>query len=35
MPPFHFAVVILKIRFLKLFAWAGLELWSFWSQPPK
>jgi hypothetical protein len=32
-PPFHFALV-LELGSCKLFAWAGLELWSSWCQPP-
>jgi hypothetical protein len=26
--------IFFKIRSGELFAWAGLELWSFWSLPP-
>jgi hypothetical protein len=32
-PPVHFALVILEMRFLKLFVWACLELTSAQSQP--
>jgi hypothetical protein len=24
-----------EIGFLQLFAWAGFELWSYWSLPPE
>jgi hypothetical protein len=34
-PPVHFALVILEMGFCKLFAQAGLDLQSSWSQPPK
>jgi hypothetical protein len=32
--PVHFALVILEMVSPKLFAQAGLEQWSSWSQPP-
>jgi hypothetical protein len=31
----HFSLVILEMETDEWFAWAGLELWSFWSQLPK
>jgi hypothetical protein len=35
-PPVHFALVILQMELGgSVFAWAGLELWSSPSQPPK
>jgi hypothetical protein len=34
MLPVHFALVILEIGSHKLFLWAGLKLWSFWSHTP-
>jgi hypothetical protein len=35
LPPLHFALVILEMGILELFAWAGLKLQSSQSQPSK
>jgi hypothetical protein len=34
-PPLHFALVILEVESLELFAWAGLKPWSSQSQAAK